>query len=215
VDQQHDRARRAVMYVRVGGAQHDSYAVGLQRRECERIAGRYGVTIVREYVDQGKPARLEQQTELQRLLADLGQLQDAAYVVVWDYARLGSDFKSLDDIIRRIQDCGAEVATITGVETAERLTRTSLLAQVAEWANHSVGNDDTSTTDEPLAKESELSAAVHLIRSGQLNTSQHEALATLMSIAGNATLPTPVAAAVFNVVEECTRPRQADSTTNA
>lgn len=214
MDQQQTRAQRAVMYARVGATQKDSYAVDLQRRECERIATRYGVTIVREYVDEGKPARLEQQTELQRLLSELERLRDASYVVVWDYARLGRDFPSLDDIIRRIQDCGAEVATITGVETAERLARTSPLGQVAGWANRPAANSDTTTTGGPLTADFELGAAVHLIRSGQLDASQREALATLLNIAGNVTLPTPVAAAVFNAVKQCTRTTQTDSTPN-
>lgn len=214
MDQQQTRAQRAVMYIRVGTAQKDSYAIDIQRSECERIAARYGVAIVREYIDAGKPARLERQTELQRLLSDLERLRDAAYVVVWDYARLGRDFQSLDDVIRRIQACDTEVATITGVETAERLTSASLLDQVAEWANRPAANSESTTVGGPLAADSGLNVAVHQIRSGQLNANQREALATLLNIAGNATLPTPVAAAVFNVVEECVRTTHPDSITN-
>lgn len=205
MDQQQDKTHRAVMYIRGEG-------VNLQRTECERIAARYDATIAREYIDYDKPARLAQQTELQRLLSDLERLRDASYVVVYDYARLGRDFQSLHDVVRRIQTYGAEVATITGVETAERLISTSLLDQVADWANRPAANSDTTTS--PFTADSGLNVAVHLIRSGQLNASQRDALATLLNIAGNATLPTPVTAAVFNVVEECTRTTQTDSTTN-
>ncbi|HEX5116552.1 MAG TPA: recombinase family protein [Pseudonocardiaceae bacterium] len=204
--QEQDRAHRAVVYLRVASAQTDSdIATTTQRTACEQIAQRYGVTIVREYIDRGKPARLGQQTELRRLLADLEQLGDAAYVVVNDYARLGRDAQGLDSVIRRVQACGAEVATITGVETARRFT-SALLDQVAEWA-----------TQPPYSKRSlavadDLDAAVQIIRRGQLTNDQREALATLVAIAGDTTLPTPVTAAVFNVVTACVktdRPKKA------
>lgn len=210
--QEHRRTDRAVMYLWVARAQNDSdTAIVAQRAACEHIAQRYGVTIVREYIDVGNPARLTQPNELQRLLTDLEQLRDAAYVVVSDYARLGPDFQSLDDVIRRIQACGTEVATITGVETAERFARMQLLDQVAEWATHPTEGDRAAPRH--LTANDELSMAVQNIRSGQLDANQREALAVLVNIAGNATLPTPVAAAVFNVVEACKRSVPAKETT--
>lgn len=127
--------RRAIVYIRVGGGQQDSdFAMTAQRERCYQIAASHGATVVREYADLGQPARLEQQTELQRLLTELDQRRDAAYVVVWDYARLARDLVSLDDIIRRIRACGAEVATLTGVQAAERFVSSGLLDQVADWA---------------------------------------------------------------------------------
>jgi hypothetical protein len=197
------------MYLRVARAKdgpHD--AIAAQRAACERIAARHGATIVREYVDDGRPARLTQQTELQRLLADLEQFRDAAYVIVWDYARLGRDLQSLDEVIHRIQTCGAEVATTTGVETVERFIRTRLMDQVAEWANNDVDAADQLTTNK------ELSAAVQLVRHGRLNADQREALAVLVSIGASATLPTPVIAAVFNVIATCAQPEKTANTSN-
>jgi DNA invertase Pin-like site-specific DNA recombinase len=152
-------------------------AITAQQAACEQIAQRYGVTIVREYIDRGRPARLAQQTELQRLLADLEQLGDAAYVVVSDYARLGRDAQGLDSVIRHIQACRAEVATITGVETAERFTTGELLDQVAEWATH------PPESRRALAVADDLNATVQIIRRGQLTSDQCKALATLVAIA--------------------------------
>jgi hypothetical protein len=57
---------------------------------------------------------------------------------------------------------------------------------------------------QPEAEE-ELMAAVNVVRSGQLDTRQREALAALLLICGKATLPTPIVAAVFGVVEACKR----------
>jgi hypothetical protein len=51
----------------------------------------------------------------------------------------------------------------------------------------------------------ELNRAVNLVRKGQMDRGQREALAALLLICGNATLPTPVVAATFNVIEECKR----------
>jgi DNA invertase Pin-like site-specific DNA recombinase len=121
-----ETAHRAVTYLRVASAhQEDQGAIDRQREGCQRIAERHGLTVIREYVDVGRPARLDQQMELRRLLDDLMERQDAAFVIVWDYARLGRSMEQLDDVISRIKLCGAEVATITGVEAAARLTSSS------------------------------------------------------------------------------------------
>jgi hypothetical protein len=159
---------------------------------------------VREYIDIGKQARLDQQIELWCLLTDLERLRDATYVVVSDYARFGRDLQSLDDVIGRIRACGADVATITGVETAERFDSTRLLGHVAAWANRPALDGRERLPERKLRViADELNAAVQTIRNGQLTTDQCEALAALIAIAGNTTLPTPVTAAVFNVVTAC------------
>ncbi|RSM82552.1 hypothetical protein DMH04_25505 [Kibdelosporangium aridum] len=101
------RTSRAVMYIRVGRAEHNSdSAVTAQRAACQRIATTYGATVVREYLDLGRPAQLEYQTELRRLLDDLAAHRDAAFVVISDYARLARDLGGLDTIIRRIRPAG-------------------------------------------------------------------------------------------------------------
>jgi hypothetical protein len=130
------REKRAVMYIRVAHVRDGSTsAVTAQREACERIANGYGVCVVREYADLGKPARWEQQSELQRLLVELAEKRDVAYVVIFDYARLARDLASLDGIVGRIQLCGAEIATTTGVAAVERFRAGSLLDRVTEWAH--------------------------------------------------------------------------------
>jgi len=62
-----------------------------------------------------------------------------------------------------------------------------------------------STADSRFDSDDELNAAVSIIRGSQLDAGQREAVAVLLLICGNATLPTPVVAAIFNVVEECKR----------
>lgn len=82
--------KRAVVYLRVGSShQENRGAIERQRQGCLQIAEQHGLTIVREYVDVGRPAQLEQQPELRRLLDDLFEQRDASFVVVRDYARLG------------------------------------------------------------------------------------------------------------------------------
>lgn len=128
-------ARQAVVYIRVAAADANEHALALQRDICHQVARTYGTAIIREYADLGVSAFLDRQVQLQRLLRDLHVRRDAVYVVVWDYARLARDLAGLDDIIQRIHACGAEVATLTGVQAAERFTSTKLLDQVAAWAN--------------------------------------------------------------------------------
>lgn len=217
MDQEQFGLQGAVVYLRVGHAGDGSgNAITAQRTACEHIARRYKLTIVREYVDQGKPARLTQQTALRKLLADLEQNRDVAYVIVSDYARLGRDLQSLNDVMSRIRGCGAEVATITGVEVAERFTIAPLLDHVAEWARRPTERGKLTAVEQgSLASSDDLISAVQAIRSGRINAIQCESLATLLNIAANVdTLPTPVAAAVFNAIESCKRVTPAKEANN-
>lgn len=86
-------------------------------------------------------------------------------------------------------------------KTRTWLTRTRILDQVAEWATT---DTDTDTTSQ-LITDDELDATVQLIRHGQLDADQREALAVFVSIAASVTLPTPVIAAVLNVINTCKR----------
>ncbi len=116
-----DRADKAVMYLRVASSHHDDLgAIARQREACQRIADKYGLVVLREYVDVGQPARFERQLELQRLFADLAKLRDATSIIVWDYARLARDMAQLEEVISQLRARGAEVVTLTGVEVAQR-----------------------------------------------------------------------------------------------
>jgi DNA invertase Pin-like site-specific DNA recombinase len=97
--------------------------VAKQRVECLRIARERGLTVIREYVDRGRPGHFDRQLELQRLLRDLAAHHDAAYVVMGDYARLGRSLTDFDTAIQHIRAHGAEVATVTGIDAAERFIR--------------------------------------------------------------------------------------------
>ena len=116
-----DRDSRAVMYLRIASSRpEDAQTVDRQRDDCKRIAEKYGLQVIREYADIGVPAVLELQTALLHLLEDLERQRDAAYVVMWDYSRIGSAMEQLDDVERRLTEAGATIATITGVGAAER-----------------------------------------------------------------------------------------------
>lgn len=118
------RIQQAVVYLRVASARAgDPTAIDRQHDICRRLAEECGLTIVREYVDVGRPARLAQQPELQRLLSDLDRIRDAGFVIVPDYARLARDMAQMDAVTHRIRAAGAEVATPTGVEVAARFIR--------------------------------------------------------------------------------------------
>lgn len=58
-----DNPKHAVMYLRVASArQEDQAAIARQREGCLRIAAQHGLTVIREYVDAGRSAHLEQIT---------------------------------------------------------------------------------------------------------------------------------------------------------
>ena len=118
---------RAVMYLRIASDRpKDAQALDRQRDGCKRIAEKYGLQVIREYADTGVPAILVRQTALLHLLEDLARQRDAAYVVMWDYSRIGCTMNQLDDVVRQLANAGATIATITGVETAERFMRGQL-----------------------------------------------------------------------------------------
>ncbi|MCU1685429.1 MAG: hypothetical protein JWQ81_6168 [Amycolatopsis sp.] len=108
---------RAVIYLRGNRAP-------LQRYQCQRIADKFGLTVVSEYNDYAVAARLHQQPALNQLLTDLERLRDVGHVVVWDYARLGRSMQQLAYIEYRLHACGAAITTITGVATVERFVHT-------------------------------------------------------------------------------------------
>ena len=119
-----DRDTQAVIYIRVASRHpDDAGAIARQRAECLRIARERGLTVIREYVDQGRPGHFSLQLELQHLLRDLATRHDAAFVVVRDYARLGRSLADFDTALQLIRAHGAEVATVTGIEAAERFIR--------------------------------------------------------------------------------------------
>ncbi|WP_410623222.1 recombinase family protein [Amycolatopsis sp. cmx-8-4] len=112
---------RAVIYLRIASDRpEDARTLDHQRNGCKRIAEKHGLQITREYADVGSPALLNRQTALLHLLEDLARQRDAAYVVVWDYSRLGRSMQQLEDVVRLLADCGATIVTLTGVETVER-----------------------------------------------------------------------------------------------
>jgi DNA invertase Pin-like site-specific DNA recombinase len=116
-----NRQNRAVMYLRIDSPfLQDLHRVDMQRRGCRQIAAKYGLQIIREYTDVGTPAILGRQTALLHLLEDVARQRDAAYVVVWDYSRLGHSMQQLDEVTRLVTDCGATIVTLTGVEAAGR-----------------------------------------------------------------------------------------------
>jgi DNA invertase Pin-like site-specific DNA recombinase len=111
----------AVMYVRVGThARLGDYNINQQKEACQRIAAKHGLTIVREYTDYGRAGLLRQQVGLQQVLDDLHRLRDAAYLVVYDYARLGRDMEQLAYIEEQLHACDVQIITITGVQAATR-----------------------------------------------------------------------------------------------
>ncbi|MEY9861520.1 DNA invertase Pin-like site-specific DNA recombinase [Catenulispora sp. GAS73] len=110
---------RAVLYLRVGSAHpQDGQAAVLQRTACLRFAESHGLSIVREYVDLGTPARYDCQSALQHLLFELDEKRDAPYVVVSDYARLSRMLPELTSITRRVHSCRAVIATVNNTNNA-------------------------------------------------------------------------------------------------
>lgn len=134
---------QAALYLRVGSARQSAWmAVEQQRDDCQRIAEGYGLQVVREYLDFGRPALLEHQHELRRLLNELARARDVAYVVVWNYARLADGMLQLEEVTSGIREAGAQIVTMTGIEAAERFLQRQIATEETQQIEQGGQSDD-------------------------------------------------------------------------
>ena len=86
----------AVIYLRVSspkqltGPSQEGYSIEGQREACERHAARLGAHVIREYVEPGKTATNTRRPALQRMLAELGELQPT-YAIFYDLSRVARE----------------------------------------------------------------------------------------------------------------------------
>jgi DNA invertase Pin-like site-specific DNA recombinase len=107
-----NRIGRAVIYLRIGASsEYNTNLIEDQRDTCKQLADGHELTIVREYVDIGRPARLDQQVELNNLLDDLEQLQDIEFVIAANSSRVASDLKGAIFVLAKIHKNQAELLT--------------------------------------------------------------------------------------------------------
>jgi site-specific DNA recombinase len=115
----------AVIYLRVSspgqltGHNPEGYSIEAQRVACERHAVSLGARIVREYVEPGKTATNMRRPELQRMLAELGDVRPT-YVIFYDLSRVARDEFDAFWLLREIEACDAKLES-----TLERVDDTS------------------------------------------------------------------------------------------
>ena len=114
----------AVLYLHVNSQQNSYLPSPFEQLEaCQRIAAKYGLTIVREYVDHGETVQLSHQAGLRQLLDDLTRQQDAACVLVWHNGHLARDEAQAQAVLNVIHQAGADVVSVTDIEAAEQLAK--------------------------------------------------------------------------------------------
>jgi len=95
--------RQAVTFIRVnhstvGSDETYHRNVEWQRQQCQDYADTHGLTIIREYLDEGGGASLEQRPILREMLAELHALHNAAYVIATDQARISRRSEEMEHI---------------------------------------------------------------------------------------------------------------------
>src|SRR5258708_27436626 len=106
--------KQAVIFIRARHVGPDEQAatemqIAAQREACQQAADKLNARIVREYTERGGTDRVGRRPVVQRMLAELGQARDAAYVItaIGDrLARRGVDFVAIDEALTA---AGAEV----------------------------------------------------------------------------------------------------------
>ncbi len=104
----------AVIYLRVSspgqltGRNPEGYSIEGQREACMRHAEGLGARIAREYVEPGKTGTNTRRPALQRMLAELAELQPT-YVIFYDLSRVARDEFDAFWLLREIETCGSKL----------------------------------------------------------------------------------------------------------
>ena len=109
-----DEGATAVIYLRVSssgqltGRSKEGYSIEGQREACERHAERLGARVIGEYVEPGKTATNTRRPALQRMLAELAQVQPS-YVIFYDLSRVAREEIDAFWLLAEIKRHGAKL----------------------------------------------------------------------------------------------------------
>lgn len=135
--------KRAVIYLRVssrGQVETDYDPEGLsipaQRQECERkVTQQLGAEVVREYPEPGVSAGpLVKRKMFQKMLADIRELRDVDYVVVWSVSRWARDLEDYYVARGMVKRAGAKLVSVKepiGDDTSYGVTIEGVMASIA------------------------------------------------------------------------------------
>jgi site-specific DNA recombinase len=104
----------AMIYLRVSstgqltGHSKEGYSIEGQREACERHAAGLGARVIREYVEPGRSATNLRRPALQRMLAEMAELQPT-FVIFYDLSRVARDEFDAFWLLREIEACGAKL----------------------------------------------------------------------------------------------------------
>jgi DNA invertase Pin-like site-specific DNA recombinase len=105
-------SKRAVLYLRTGSRTptNEVDRLAWQREVTSATARRLDAEVVAEYVDQGCSGMNPNRPDLQRLLAELPQLEPA-YVLIADRSRLARNAADHAALVRRIEQSDAALVS--------------------------------------------------------------------------------------------------------
>jgi len=141
------RRLTAVLYLRVStpgqvnkGTHREGYSIPAQRQACARHAERLGARVIGEYVEPGKSATTTNRPALQRMLAELPELQPD-YVIVYDLSRSARDEFDAFWLLREITANGAKLeSTQERVdESAEGMLQFAIMSGVNAFRSRNDG----------------------------------------------------------------------------
>lgn len=126
--------KTAVAYYRFSSHKQNEQSIEGQRRECEQYAKNNGIKIVKEYIDRGLTAKVDNRPAFQRLVNDSGKgLFDT--VVVWKLDRFARNRYDSAHYKSRLRKNGVKVISATEPipDTPEGILMESLLEGMAEY----------------------------------------------------------------------------------
>lgn len=128
-----DGQKQAVLFIRVRYVGPDEQAAGEAQIAAQRHAGneaarKLNAHVAREYVEHGGTDRLERRPVMQQMLADLGQVGDADYVITYRADRLARRSVDFAQIEQAVEAAGAAFVFARDAETrtVEPVSRTEL-----------------------------------------------------------------------------------------
>lgn len=101
----HEIEDRAVMYVRMSTESQD-YSTDHQRAKIQEYARKHGITVIREYADDGKSGLdIKRRAGLRALMSDVQSVRpDFSRILVYDISRWGR-FQDIDEAAYHEHTC--------------------------------------------------------------------------------------------------------------
>ncbi len=103
--------KSAIAYYRYSSHSQNEASIDQQREAAQKYAKEHGITIIREYIDEGISGTTDERPGFQQMLYEAKKLQPG-YLILWKTDRLARDRKTSTDAKHQLRSIGCEILYI-------------------------------------------------------------------------------------------------------